>query len=92
MKKQAISFAVFAFLALTPLAAVGDQHEGHEGQPPAASIKSNVFKDPVCGMDVTIRGAKYMCEYKKKKYYFCSDEDMQKFKKDPGKYLNKKVK
>ena len=92
MKKLAVSFTTFVFLALMPLAAVADQHEGHESPTPATSIKSGVFKDPVCGMEVTIKGAKYMCEYKKNKYYFCSDEDMQKFKKDPAMYMNKKKK
>ena len=92
MKKQTVSFAVFAFLAFMSLAAVADQHEGHESSPPAASFKSGVFKDPVCGMDVTVKGTKYMCEYKKNKYYFCSKDDMEKFKKSPSKYLDKKKK
>jgi len=92
MKRLAVSSAIFAFFALMPLAAVADQHEGHESPPPAASVKSGVFKDPVCGMEVTVKGAKYMCEYKKDKYYFCSKDDMENFKKSPAKYLNIKKK
>jgi YHS domain-containing protein len=92
MKKLAISFAVIAFLSLTSLAAVAGQHEGRETLAPATDINKGVFKDPVCGMDVTVKGAKYMCEYKKTKYYFCSNEDMEKFQKSPAKYLNKKKK
>ncbi len=90
MKKLTVLFAVFAFLSLTSLAAVAGQHEGHETPAPATDVTKGVFKDPVCGMDVTIKGAKYMCEYKKNKYYFCSKDDMEKFKKSPAKYLNKK--
>lgn len=92
MKKLAASFVVFAFLALSSIAAVAGQHEGHESTPPAAPIKSGVFKDPVCGMDVTVKGTRYMCEYKKNKYYFCSKDDMEKFKKSPAKYLDEKKK
>ena len=90
MNKLAVSFVGFAFLTFTPLVAVAGQHEGHEGPSPAASTHSAVFKDPVCGMDVSIKGARYMCEYKKTKYYFCTKDDMDKFKKSPPKYLNNK--
>jgi YHS domain-containing protein len=89
MKKVIVAAVMLsAFLAAPPLAALAEHTIGHEMHRP--DTKSGIFKDPVCGMDVTIKGAKYMCEYKKNKYYFCSDEDMQKFKKNPGKYLNKK--
>lgn len=91
MKRIVIAATMLsAFLAVPPLAAVADQHEGHESPSPAAPIKSGVFKDPVCGMDININGAKYMCEHKKKKYYFCTKDEMEKFQKNPGKYLKKK--
>lgn len=76
------------FLAVPPMAAFAEHRLGHDMHRP--DTKSGIFKDPVCGMDVTIEGAKYMCEYKKNKYYFCSKDDMEKFQKDPGKYLKKK--
>ncbi len=39
-------------------------------------------KDPVCG--------NLSAEYKGEKYYFCSKADMEKFKKEPEKYVKKK--
>jgi Cu(I)/Ag(I) efflux system membrane fusion protein len=41
--------------------------------------------DPVCGMDADPSG-KYSFAYESKTYYFCSEEDMEKFKKEPDKY------
>ena len=89
MKRMIIAaITLSAFLAVPPMAALAEHRLGHEMHRP--DTKTNVFKDPVCGMDVTIKGAKYMCEYKKNKYYFCSKDDMEKFQKDPGKYLKMK--
>ncbi len=42
--------------------------------------------DPVCGMEIT-PDEKKSYSYKGKKYFFCSDEDMEKFKRDPEKFL-----
>ncbi len=41
--------------------------------------------DPVCGMEADPSG-KYKITYGGKSFYFCSDEDLEKFKKDPQKY------
>ena len=41
--------------------------------------------DPVCGMEPDPSG-KYKSIYVGKPFYFCSEEDMQTFKKDPEKY------
>jgi YHS domain-containing protein len=42
--------------------------------------------DPVCGMVVKEETAKGSYDYKGKKYYFCSNECLEAFKKDPEKY------
>jgi len=42
--------------------------------------------DPVCGMEADPSG-KYNFTYKGKTYYFCSEEDMVKFKNEPEKYV-----
>ena len=41
--------------------------------------------DPVCGMEADPSG-KYSFAYEGKTYYFCSEEDREKFKSDPAKY------
>jgi len=42
--------------------------------------------DPVCGMEADPSG-KYKFTYGGKSFYFCSDEDMELFKKNPEKYV-----
>ncbi|MCP8304645.1 MAG: YHS domain-containing protein [archaeon] len=51
-------------------------------------------KDPVCGMDVDEKKAKYKTEYLSdegetyfKTYYFCSEHCKEEFEKDPKKYI-----
>ncbi len=53
-----------------------------------ASTKNDTAKkiDPVCGMDADPSG-KYNFAYQGKTYYFCSEEDMGKFKDNPAKYI-----
>ena len=43
-------------------------------------------KDPVCGMSIDPSTAKYSTTYKDKKYYFCSEDCLNKFKAEPTKY------
>ncbi|MFQ6081337.1 MAG: YHS domain-containing protein [Candidatus Bathyarchaeia archaeon] len=43
--------------------------------------------DPVCGMEVNEKTAKYKAEFKGKTYYFCSSTCRSMFKKDPGGYV-----
>ncbi|MFQ6051338.1 MAG: YHS domain-containing protein [Candidatus Hydrothermarchaeota archaeon] len=42
--------------------------------------------DPICKMEVDESTAKYVSEYKGKKYYFCAKGCKVKFDKDPEKY------
>ena len=59
------------------------------GKPDMESIKSMSAEsmiDPVCGMEAS-RDENLSYSYKGKKYYFCSESDMERFKTDPGKYL-----
>ncbi|MCL7383103.1 MAG: YHS domain-containing protein [Thaumarchaeota archaeon] len=44
-------------------------------------------KDPVCGMMVDEKNAKYVSEYKARRYYFCSLTCKNLFDKNPEKYL-----
>jgi YHS domain-containing protein len=46
-------------------------------------------KDPVCGMNVDEKTAKFKSENKGKTYYFCNPMCKATFDKNPGKYTSK---
>lgn len=46
-------------------------------------------RDPVCGMDVDERTAKYKSEYMGETYYFCSGHCKETFDKSPAKYIRR---
>jgi YHS domain-containing protein len=46
-------------------------------------------KDPVCGMDVDEKTAKYKTIYKGKTYYFCAPGCLRSFEATPPKYLKR---
>lgn len=48
-----------------------------------------MYKDPVCGMDVTPESAAGQSEYNGQTYYFCSLGCKKAFDKEPEKYLGK---
>ena len=48
---------------------------------------TSMVKDPVCGMDVDPKSSKYSMEYGGNAYYFCSEQCLNKFTSNPGKYL-----
>lgn len=51
--------------------------------------KTYGIKDPVCGMDVSEPSEDRKFEYKGQTYFFCSTHCLDKFEKEPEKYLNK---
>jgi YHS domain-containing protein len=57
----------------------------------AQSTSVQTAKDPVCGMNVKIEGAKYSAEYQGQKYYFCSEGCKTEFLKNPVKYTGEKA-
>ena len=44
-------------------------------------------RDPVCGMSVDEKKAKYRSVHMGKTYYFCCSECKEKFEADPHKYV-----
>jgi YHS domain-containing protein len=48
-------------------------------------------KDPVCGMTVDEKTAKYKSEHMGKTYYFCNQSCKAAFDKNPGRYAAKKA-
>jgi Cu+-exporting ATPase len=61
-----------------------DHHHHHHAE-------SGQAKDPVCGMSVTIEGAKHRTEHQGQTYYFCCNGCRTKFEADPQKYLAPKT-
>ncbi|MGA2192514.1 MAG: YHS domain-containing protein [Nitrospirota bacterium] len=49
--------------------------------------EQEIVIDPVCGMDVVAKDAKYSYKYQGKTYHFCSKSCYNSFKKDPAKYI-----
>ena len=57
---------------------------------PVKGVRTRVIdmaKDPVCGMEVDPKTSSYVMEYNGGSYYFCSENCLNEFKKDPEKYL-----
>jgi YHS domain-containing protein len=52
-------------------------------------VKGSMEKDPICGMAVDEKAAKYKSDYKGKTYYFCSQYCKTTFDKDPSKFASK---
>jgi len=49
-------------------------------------VKEGVAKDPICGMSVDEKTAKFKSEHRGKTYYFCSKTCKATFDKNPTKY------
>jgi len=52
---------------------------------------SNMAKDPVCGMNVSIPAADHFITHQHEKYYFCSSKCKDKFRAAPEHYLEDKA-
>ncbi len=49
--------------------------------------EAKMVKDPVCNMDVDENNARYVSEYKGKKYYFCAPGCKAMFDRDPERFI-----
>ncbi|MGK2873072.1 MAG: heavy metal translocating P-type ATPase [Alphaproteobacteria bacterium] len=54
----------------------------------AAVAPGDMAKDPVCGMQVRIEGAKHTALHHGQNYYFCSSRCEEKFQSDPAHYAS----
>src|SRR5205085_7984866 len=80
MRRSVLAIALIIILATTSMTALA------QGQQKKAPEKA---KDPVCGLIVD-KDPNLSTNYKGETYYFCSKADMEKFKKEPEKYVKKK--
>jgi len=78
MRRSAVAIALIVVLAATSMTVWAQAKKAPEKA-----------KDPVCGIMVD-KDPNLSTEYKGEKYYFCSKADMEKFKKEPEKYVKKK--
>jgi YHS domain-containing protein len=49
-------------------------------------VKNGMAKDPICGMTLDEKTAKYKSEYMGKTFYFCNASCKTTFDKNPAKY------
>ena len=82
MRRSVISVALILVLIITSTAVFAQQGKKAPEKPEKA-------KDPVCGIMVD-KDPNLSANYKGETYYFCSKADMEKFKKEPEKYVKKK--
>ena len=61
---------------------------GHGHGHGAPADHGTIVRDPVCGMDVDTRTAKFRYDVGDTTYYFCSAGCLEKFRADPNRYLN----
>src|SRR5262245_37079906 len=54
---------------------------------PAHIPEAELVLDPVCGMRIDPADAAGSCDYKGKKYYFCHESCLARFKADPDSFL-----
>jgi xanthine dehydrogenase accessory factor len=60
-----------------------------ESTPAAVALAPSEAIDPVCGMSVTIEGAKYTYEHEGQVYYFCCPGCRKSFANEPEQYFVK---
>lgn len=79
MRRNILALALILVLSSTLAAALAQQ----------AKKAPEKAKDPVCGMTVD-KDHQLSATHKGETHYFCSKADMEKFKKEPAKYVKKK--
>jgi len=65
--------------------ACGGHHSNGDG---GGKAHGEIVRDPVCGMQVDTRTARFRHEIGDSIYYFCSQGCLDKFRADPDRYLN----
>ena len=78
MRRGALAIILIVILAATSMTALAQ-----------AKKNTEKAKDPVCGLMVD-KDPNLSVNHKGETYYFCSKADMEKFRKEPEKYVKKK--
>ena len=64
------------------------EHHGHLHGGDTSAASAGTAVDPVCGMTVTIQGAKHRHEHGGTTHYFCNPRCKEKFVADPARFLD----
>ncbi|MGI8706004.1 MAG: heavy metal translocating P-type ATPase [Sphingomicrobium sp.] len=67
------------------------EHQHHDTSDTCAHDSGShgtIVRDPVCGMNVDTRTAKFRHQLGETPYFFCSERCLERFKADPDRYLN----
>lgn len=84
---EEIALSVMAQIVQRRRGAVASvQPAGSPDEAPAPRSAPGTATDPVCGMSVTVAGAKHVAEAGGKSYYFCCGGCRTKFLSDPSRY------
>jgi len=78
-------------IALSIMAQIVERRRAAATQQPAAPTAPEPQReavDPICGMSVTIAGARHVAEFQGSNYYFCCGGCRTKFLADPARYLS----
>jgi xanthine dehydrogenase accessory factor len=84
--QEEIALSIMAEIAEVRSAMTPGTMAGTSVQDPVASLQLEAI-DPVCGMTVTIAGARHQTEYDGKVWYFCCGGCKARFEADPLPYL-----
>ena len=77
-----------AEIAISILAQMVQHHRDDKAEPePAAERDAGEATDPICGMSVTIAGARYRSDAGGRATYFCCLRCKEAFEQDPERYL-----
>jgi xanthine dehydrogenase accessory factor len=77
-------------IALSVLAQIVEQRQAAAGQDeakPAAELAEETAVDPICGMTVTIAGARHTAEHAGQTWYFCCGGCRERFLAAPDSYV-----
>jgi YHS domain-containing protein len=88
MKRAVIAVGIVLLVVTTTITGLPQGRRGLLG-PGRRAERVEKARDPVCGILVD-KDPHLMVSFRGENYYFCSRADMEKFKKEPERYVSKK--
>ena len=88
MKRAVLAVAIVLVVITTSMTGLPQGRRGLLG-PGRRAERVEKARDPVCGILVD-KDPHLMVSFRGEAYYFCSKADMEKFKKEPERYVSKR--
>ena len=88
MKRAVLAVGIVLVVLTTAMIGLPQGRRGLLG-PERRAERVEKARDPVCGIMVD-KDPHLMVSFRGENYYFCSKADMEKFKKEPERYVSKK--